>query len=288
MHLAPKPGTNVVVLNGLLHLIIQNGWIGRAYIDAHTMGFEDLERQSRSGHPNWWSASPTCHNENFVPRPKSWVRRRRSCSAVLQGVYQSMQATAAACQVNNLHLIRGLIGRDGCGVYQMNGQPTAQNTREYGADGDLPGFRNWSNPSILRNWPTLECVIRTSFPIGRPRHMPCRSFVTANKVPSRCSGSRPRIRPSRCRIASHSPHSRSGKALPRRSRCLHDRNSRARRCRLAGGHLGRKDGMFHKRRSDGRIFRTKRSSRPAKPDRIRHFFWTTLAAWIFAIRMERL
>ena len=28
----------------------------------------------------------------------------------------------------------------------MNGQPTAQNNRECGADGDLPGFRNWDNP----------------------------------------------------------------------------------------------------------------------------------------------
>lgn len=29
----------------------------------------------------------------------------------------------------------------------MNGQPTAQNTRESGANGDLPGFRNWDNPA---------------------------------------------------------------------------------------------------------------------------------------------
>ena len=35
---------------------------------------------------------------------------------MLQGVYQSNQATAAACQVNNIHLIRGMIGRPGCGV----------------------------------------------------------------------------------------------------------------------------------------------------------------------------
>src|SRR5690606_1588149 len=62
-----------------------------------------------------------------------------------QGVYQSNQATAAACQVNNLNLLRGMIGRPGCGVLQMNGQPTAQNTRECGADGEMPGFRNWQN-----------------------------------------------------------------------------------------------------------------------------------------------
>jgi ferredoxin-nitrate reductase len=51
-------------------------------------------------------------------------------STVLQGFYRSMQATAASVQVNNLHLIRGLLGRPSCGILQMNGQPTAQNTRE--------------------------------------------------------------------------------------------------------------------------------------------------------------
>jgi hypothetical protein len=35
-----------------------------------------------------------------------------------------------------------MIGRAGAGIYRMNG-PTAQNTRETGADGDLPGLRNW-------------------------------------------------------------------------------------------------------------------------------------------------
>lgn len=67
-----------------------------------------------------------------------------------------MQATAAAVQVNNVHLIRGLIGKPGCAVFQMNGQPTAQNTRETGCDGSLPAMRNWENPAhvaeIARLW----------------------------------------------------------------------------------------------------------------------------------------
>ena len=70
-------------------------------------------------------------------------------STVLQGFYQSHQAAAASIQVNNIHLLRGMLGRPGCGVLQMNGQPTAENTRECGADGDLAGFRNWSNPSHI-------------------------------------------------------------------------------------------------------------------------------------------
>ena len=46
-------------------------------------------------------------------------------SSCLQGIYQSHQATAVACQINNIRLLRGMIGRSGCGVLQMNGQPTA-------------------------------------------------------------------------------------------------------------------------------------------------------------------
>jgi anaerobic selenocysteine-containing dehydrogenase len=72
-------------------------------------------------------------------------------STVLQGFYQSHQATAAAVQVNNINLVRGMLGKPGCGILQMNGQPTAQNTREAGADGDLPGFRNWSNDTHVED-----------------------------------------------------------------------------------------------------------------------------------------
>ena len=70
---------------------------------------------------------------------------------MLQGFYQSHQSTAAAVQVNNIHIVRGMLGRPGCGLLQMNGQPTAQNTREAGADGDLPGFRNWSNDAHIED-----------------------------------------------------------------------------------------------------------------------------------------
>jgi anaerobic selenocysteine-containing dehydrogenase len=87
---------------------------------------------------------------------------------VLQGVYQSHQATATACQVNNLHLLRGMLGRPGCGVLQMNGQPTAQNARETGADGDLPGFRNWDNRKHIEELAELWNVEAATIPHWAP------------------------------------------------------------------------------------------------------------------------
>ncbi|MEV5510829.1 molybdopterin oxidoreductase family protein [Streptomyces orinoci] len=145
VHLAPRSGTNVALLNALLHRIIRNGRVDHEFIEAHTVGFEELTARVRECTPAW--AARICQvPAASIERAAELIGgAERLVSTVLQGVYQSHQATAAAVQVNNLHLVRGMLGRPGRGVLQMNGQPTAQNTRECGANGDLPGFRNWQN-----------------------------------------------------------------------------------------------------------------------------------------------
>ena len=168
VHLAPRLGTNIPVLNGLINLIIQSGRINQEYIDAHTTGFDKLKEIVAAWTPE------RVEEVSGVPRDKLRATAELLASAdtlvstALQGVYQSMQATAAAVQVNNIHLIRGLIGRPGCGIYQMNGQPTAQNTRETGADGDLPGFRNWGNKEHIRQLAELWNVEMDQIPHWAP------------------------------------------------------------------------------------------------------------------------
>jgi anaerobic selenocysteine-containing dehydrogenase len=145
IHLAVRPGGNVPLLNGILRELILSGRIDRPWIDEHTVGFDELEKAVLSYTPE--------HASELSGVPATDIRgaalmigeAEALLSTVLQGVYQSHQATAAAVQVNNVNLVRGMIGRPGAGILQMNGQPTAQNTRETGADGDLPGFRNWAN-----------------------------------------------------------------------------------------------------------------------------------------------
>jgi anaerobic selenocysteine-containing dehydrogenase len=145
VHLQPRVGTNIPVMNGLLNLIIEANQIDADYINAHTVGFEKLKAVVSQWTPDRVEQVANIQKKQLRAAAEILGSANTLVSTVLQGVYQSMQATAAACQVNNLHLIRGLIGRQGCGILQMNGQPTAQNTRETGADGDMPGFRNWGN-----------------------------------------------------------------------------------------------------------------------------------------------
>lgn len=168
VHLAIKSGTNVALLNAFLHEIIGNGWYDREYVDAHTLGFDELKSTVAGCTPEW--ASPICGVEAEKIREAARIlgTSERLLSTALQGVYQSHQATAAACGINNIHLLRGMLGKPGCGVLQFNGQPTAQNTRETGANGDLPAFRNWDNKEHVRELADLWNVDPMKIPHWAP------------------------------------------------------------------------------------------------------------------------
>jgi anaerobic selenocysteine-containing dehydrogenase len=145
IHLALQPGTNLALVNGLLQQLIANDWIDQAYLDQHTKGFEELAATVANYPPSRVAEICRLRARDIEAAAEIFGTSSGAVSTVLQGFYQSHQATAAAVAVNNLHLLRGMLGRPGAGILQMNGQPTAQNNRETGADGDLSGFRNWEN-----------------------------------------------------------------------------------------------------------------------------------------------
>lgn len=156
VHLAPLPGTNLALMNGLLHQVIADDRIDHGYVDAHTVGFDELAAGVAEYPPGRVADICGLDDEEIRAAARLLGSAERLLSTVLQGFYQSHQATAAAVQVNNLNLVRGMLGRPGCGILQMNGQPTAENTRECGADGDMAGFRNWNNDAhvaeLARHW----------------------------------------------------------------------------------------------------------------------------------------
>ncbi|GAT70492.1 molybdopterin oxidoreductase [Planomonospora sphaerica] len=168
VHLAVRPGTNLALMNALIHRLIERGWYDERYVRRHTLGFEELRRTVAECTPQW--AARICDVPVRLIEQAAEILGScdRLLSTVLQGFYQSNQATAAACQVNNIHLLRGMLGRPGAGLYQMNGQPTAQNTRETGADGDLPGMRNWDNPEHVRQLAELWNVDASVIPHWAP------------------------------------------------------------------------------------------------------------------------
>lgn len=168
VHLRVKNGTNLALMNALLYELITNGWYDEEYVNANTIGFEDLKQTVMQYPPE--TAAEICgvDAEEIREAARLIGNAERLLSTVLQGFYQSHQATASACQVNHIHLLRGMIGKPGCGLLQMNGQPSAQNTRETGANGDLPAFRNWDNKEHVQELADLWNVDRMTIPHWAP------------------------------------------------------------------------------------------------------------------------
>jgi ferredoxin-nitrate reductase len=168
VHLMPRLGTNVPLLNGLLNLIIEAGAIDTEFIHEHTVGFEELKAMVSKWTPELVEKITSVPSRKLREAAEILASTPTLVSTALQGVFQGWQATAAAVQINNLHLIRGMIGKPGSGVFQMNGQPTAQNTRECGANGELPAFFNWNNEEHVRKLASIWNVEPSIIPHWAP------------------------------------------------------------------------------------------------------------------------
>jgi anaerobic selenocysteine-containing dehydrogenase len=168
IHIKPRLGTNVALLNGILNLVIEAGNIDDKFIEEHTVGFGKLKETVSFWTPKRVQKVTGVSSAQLKKAAKVIGEAPTIVSTVLQGVYQSNQATAAAVQVNNLHLIRGMIGKPGCTVFQMNGQPSAQNTRECGANGELVAFRNWENPKHIEELAKIWNVNVDDIPHAKP------------------------------------------------------------------------------------------------------------------------
>lgn len=171
VHLAVKSGTNLPLMNALLHELIAHDRVDHAFLAEHTVGYDELVSRVADCTPEWAAGICGVPAEQIREAARILGGTDRILSTCLQGVYQSHQATATAVQVNNLNLLRGALGKPGGGILQMNGQPTAQNTRECGANGDLPAFRNWANDAHVQELAELWNVEASSIPhYGPPTH----------------------------------------------------------------------------------------------------------------------
>lgn len=150
LHLQIRAGTNVALMNGIIHLLIEKGWVDQEFVAAHTVGFDAMKAVVRDYPPE--RVAEICG----IPRQQletaaEWIGTTpRKVSTVLQGFYQSVEATAASSLVNSVHLLTGAIGKPGAGPLLMAGQPSAMSNREAGADGSYPGYRNPHNEQHMK------------------------------------------------------------------------------------------------------------------------------------------
>ncbi|MFT4043264.1 MAG: bifunctional nitrate reductase/sulfite reductase flavoprotein subunit alpha [Gordonia sp. (in: high G+C Gram-positive bacteria)] len=147
LYLPVKAGTDLALLNGLLHLLITGDHIDRGFIDEYTDGFEQIPEFAAQYPPE--KVAEICGVDEadlrsaatLIGTAENWM----SCWTM--GLNQSTHGTWNTNALINLHLATGAICRLGSGPFSLTGQPNAMGGREMGYMGPgLPGQRSAISP----------------------------------------------------------------------------------------------------------------------------------------------
>ncbi|MCE7797991.1 bifunctional nitrate reductase/sulfite reductase flavoprotein subunit alpha [Sphingobium sufflavum] len=142
LFLQVRPGTDLALLNGLLHLLVEGGRTDPDFIAAHTEGWEAMP-DFLADYPPATVAAITGIAEDDLRAAAAMIGDAQEwISCWTMGLNQSSHGTWNTNAICNLHLATGAICRPGSGPFSLTGQPNAMGGREMGYMGPgLPGQR---------------------------------------------------------------------------------------------------------------------------------------------------
>ena len=152
LHLRLMPGTDAVLANGLLHILIRDGMVDAAYLAERTEGFDRV----RSAVATYWPERVeriTGVAEAELTRAAHLLGEAWSAMILTgRGAEQQSQGVSNVSACINLALALGLPGRPNSGYGCITGQGNGQGGREHGQKADqLPGYRRIDDPEARRH-----------------------------------------------------------------------------------------------------------------------------------------
>jgi assimilatory nitrate reductase catalytic subunit len=147
LFLPVRPGRDVALFNGILHLMIEHGWIDQAFIEESTVGFDQVAEHAKAWTPQR-TAEVTGITERAIRQAaEMWGTAESSFLMHARGIEHHSHGVQNVLSTMNIVLASGRIGRPGCGYGTITGQANGQGGREHGQKCDqLPGWRDIDNP----------------------------------------------------------------------------------------------------------------------------------------------
>ena len=134
--LQPRLGTDVALLNGLIHIIISENWIDADFITNRVNGgmqaFEKLRQITSDYRPERVSAITGVDPESLQAAAEIYARAGRALIATGMGISQQVTGTHTVFSLINMCLITGQIGKVGAGINPPRGQNNVQGASDVG------------------------------------------------------------------------------------------------------------------------------------------------------------
>jgi formate dehydrogenase alpha subunit len=148
LHLATKPGTNIALLNGLMHIILREGWQDDAFIAARTEGFEELRETVANYTPELVSEITGVPAADLEAAARMLAENRPGALLYAMGITQHTSGVPNVMSCANLQMLLGNMGVPGGGLNPLRGQNNVQGACDMGG---LPnvhsGYQRVTDPA---------------------------------------------------------------------------------------------------------------------------------------------
>lgn len=143
LYLPIRPGTDLALLNGILHSLVESGNIDKEFIAQATREWESMPAFLAEYTPQNVARITGLPVEDILTAARWIAQAGEWMSLWTMGLNQSVAGTWNTNALCNLHLATGTLCKPGCGPFSLTGQPNAMGGREMGYMGPgLPGQRS--------------------------------------------------------------------------------------------------------------------------------------------------
>ena len=149
LHLRHKPGTDIALVNGLMHLILVNGWEDQEFIKNRTEGFKEVESVVKEYTPDKVSEITGVSVADLQLAAKILTENKPASVLWAMGITQHTTGVGNVMSLANLQMLLGNMGVPGGGTNPLRGQNNVQGACDLGG---LPnvysGYQKVTDPKM--------------------------------------------------------------------------------------------------------------------------------------------
>jgi formate dehydrogenase alpha subunit len=162
VHLNHKPGTDVALLNAMMHVILEEGLTNKKFIEERTEGFDQLAETVKRYTPEMAQEITGVPQAHIIRAARLFAGTERAAILYGMGITQHTTGTDNVKSLANLLLLTGNMGREGTGFSPLRGQNNVQGACDMGALPNVfPGYQQVSNPDARQKFEAAwKCTLK--------------------------------------------------------------------------------------------------------------------------------
>jgi formate dehydrogenase major subunit len=153
LHLQQNLGTDVALINGLIHIILKKGWQNQAFIDERTENFEALRKVVENYSPEKVSEITGIPVADMEKAAEWFAKAEHGSILYTMGITQHTTGVDNVKSLANLSMLTGNIGKESSGVNPLRGQNNVQGACDMGG---LPnvytGYQAVTDPAVRQKF----------------------------------------------------------------------------------------------------------------------------------------